>query len=170
MTIQHFAYIGLGSNLDDPHEHVKNAVQELDQHPQIQLKRLSPWYQSQAIGPEQPDYINGAALIATSLDAETLLDALQQIEQEHSRVRKERWGPRTLDLDILMFNNTEYQSDRLTIPHREMTKRNFVLQPLVDINSELRLPDGRLLADILNIIGLEGLTELPSAVTGVRCD
>ncbi len=170
MTALNQAYIGFGSNLGNSQQHVNQAMGELNQYPGIRVQKQSAWYQSQAIGPSQPDYINGAALINTSLTPENLLDALQTIEQQHDRIRTERWGPRTLDLDLLLFNDTSIQSERLTVPHKEIANRSFVLKPLLDINPELRLPDGRLVADILNIIGLEGLVELPSEATGVRFD
>lgn len=161
MTNTHRVFIGIGSNLDNPQQHVVNACKDLQSHSKLTLLAKSNWYASKALGPgEQADYINGAALLETSLSPEDLLDALQEIEQNHRRVRIERWGPRTLDLDILLYNNDVIDSDRLTIPHKEMTQRNFVLKPLLDIDSKLTLPDGRLVGDILNIIGTQDLSDL----------
>ncbi len=161
MTDTHRVFIGIGSNLDTPLQHVVKACKDLQSHPQLTLLAQSNWYSSKAVGPgEQADYINGAALLETSLSPENLLNALQEIEQNHRRVRNERWGPRTLDLDILLFNNDVIDSDRLTVPHREMTQRNFVLKPLLDIDAKLTLPNGRLVADILNIIGTQDLSDL----------
>ncbi len=161
MTKTHRVFIGIGSNLDNPQQHVIKACKDLSDHPQLSVLAQSSWYTSKAVGPgDQADYINGAALLETPLSPEELLDALQGIEQNHRRVRKERWGPRTLDLDILLYNKDVIDSERLTIPHKEMTQRNFVLKPLLDINAKLTLPDGRLVADILNIIGTQDLRDL----------
>lgn len=161
MTSTHRVFVGIGSNLDNPQQHALKACEDLSGHPQMTLLAQSNWYLSKAVGPgEQADYVNGAALLETPLSPEELLDALQGIEREHQRVRKERWGPRTLDLDILLYNNDVIDSERLTIPHNEMAQRNFVLKPLLDLDAKLTLPDGRLVDDILNIIGTQDLSDL----------
>lgn len=161
MTSVHRVYIGIGSNLDNPQQHAIKACEDLRNHPQLSLISQSQWYKSKAVGPaNQADYINGAVLLATELDPEPLLDVLQSIEHQHQRVREQRWGPRTLDLDILLYDQMTVSSERLTIPHREIPHRNFVLQPLIDIDAKLALPDGRLLVDILNIIGSQNLSNV----------
>jgi len=103
--------------------------------------------------------MNGAALLETKVQAEEMLDILQHIEHQHHRKRQVRWGPRTLDLDILLYDDHTIRSARLIVPHPQMTVRNFVLKPLLDITPELLLPDGRKIADILHIIGMEGLAQ-----------
>jgi len=152
------AYIGIGSNLEQPLAQVKSACKVLAAHPHITLVDTSPWYQSKAVGPgSQPDYVNGAGLLNTALAPEELLDALQAIELAHGRERSVRWGARTLDLDILLIETLTQQTPRLTVPHPRMTERNFVLQPLLDLNPTLQLPDGRHIDHLLNIIGTQDL-------------
>ncbi len=163
MTDHHFAYIGIGSNLDNPKQQVLSACRHLAQHPALTLTNQSHWYQSKAVGPKgQPDYINGATLIKTMLSPHDLLSVMQDIEDAHQRIRTERWGARTLDLDLLLYDERTIDSERLTVPHPEITQRNFVLKPLLDISPQLSLPDGRLIADILNIIGTQDLDDLGS--------
>jgi 2-amino-4-hydroxy-6-hydroxymethyldihydropteridine diphosphokinase len=160
------AYIGLGSNLDDPLAQVQRAIMELENIPRTNVQATSALYRSSAVGPgEQPDYINAAALLNTELTPLALLDALQAIEQDHKRVRHEHWGPRTLDLDILLLDQQTIDSERLKVPHPYLTQRNFVLYPLADIAPELLLPDGTALKDLLAQCpqdGLERLEYLPS--------
>lgn len=152
------AYIGLGSNLENPREQVSRALQEIDAIEGVKLIKASRWYQSKAVGPgNQPDFINGAAMIETSLDAHALLDQLQGIEQAHERVREIHWGPRTLDLDILLFDNQTINTERLTIPHAYITQRNFVLYPLADITCNLALPSGEGLESLLANCSNDGL-------------
>jgi len=145
------AYIGLGSNLDNPRAQVEQAFTELAMIPRTTLLARSALYRSRAVGPgEQPDYINAAAHIQTELSPTELLDHLQAIEQAHQRVRIEHWGPRTLDLDILLIDQEVIASERLKVPHPYLTQRNFVLYPLADITPSLELPDGSQLADLLS--------------------
>lgn len=141
------AYVGLGSNLADPLNQLVSAVAELTRLPVTTLVAQSPFYRSRPVGPQdQPDFINGAVCLETELDAHTLLDQLQAIEQQHQRRRDQRWGPRTLDLDLLLFGGQTLDDARLTVPHRELPHRDFVLQPLLDLEPSLVLPDGRSLA------------------------
>ncbi|WP_210398104.1 2-amino-4-hydroxy-6-hydroxymethyldihydropteridine diphosphokinase [Motiliproteus sediminis] len=138
------AFIGLGSNLDDPAHQVRTALDELKSLPDTTLTATSRLYRSDPVGPPgQPDYINAVALLHTGLEAEALLDALQALEAEHQRVRGERWGPRTLDLDILLYGNRVISTPRLTVPHSHLDQRSFVLYPLREIAPQLVLPDGR---------------------------
>lgn len=144
------AYIGLGSNLDDPHTQVTQAFSELAEIPATRLLKRSAIYRSRAIGPsDQPDYINAVALLQTELAPLGLLDALQAIEQAHNRIRIEHWGPRTLDLDILLLDNLVVANDRLKVPHPFLAQRSFVLYPLADIEPELKLPDGTPLSALI---------------------
>ncbi|WP_331346274.1 2-amino-4-hydroxy-6-hydroxymethyldihydropteridine diphosphokinase [Cellvibrio sp. UBA7661] len=155
------AYIGLGSNLEDPLAQVTRAFDELAALEHTALVARSPVYSSLPIGPEQPDYINAVALLDTQLKPLALLDALQSIEQAHQRVRIQHWGPRTLDLDILLYDNQIIQHPRLTVPHPYLTQRGFVLYPLADISPNLQLPDGQTLQALLHQCPFEGLVQLP---------
>ncbi|WP_299733542.1 2-amino-4-hydroxy-6-hydroxymethyldihydropteridine diphosphokinase [uncultured Endozoicomonas sp.] len=138
------AYIALGSNLEQPELQLQRAVDEIDSLPCITLAGCSKLYQSDPVGPPgQPDYCNAVIAVDTTLTPIALLDAMQSVENDHGRVRSERWGPRTLDLDILLYGNEVVESERLTIPHYQMHLRNFVLLPLMDIAPELVLPNGR---------------------------
>lgn len=135
------AYIGLGSNLENPRQQVSQALDELTAIPETILDAASSLYRSRALGPEgQPDYINAVARIKTLLAPLALLDALQAIENAHGRVREVRWGARTLDLDLLLYGNQEIRHKRLTIPHPEMHRRAFVLTPLHEIAPDLAIP------------------------------
>lgn len=157
------AYIGLGSNLDDPRAQLEQAFAELSSIPATELMDRSALYRSQAVGPgDQPDYINAVALLDTNLTPIQLLDTLQAIEQSHKRVRIEHWGPRTLDLDILLFDNQTINSERLQVPHPYISQRNFVIYPLADINPTLTLPSGIALADLLANCPKDGLERLQS--------
>lgn len=156
------AYIGLGSNLEDPLAQVKRAFGELADIAQTVLLAHSAIYSSHAVGPEQPDYINAVALLDTQLEPLALLDALQAIEQIHQRVRIQHWGPRTLDLDLLLYGDQNINVERLTVPHPYLTQRSFVLYPLADITPNLYLPDGTSLTDWLNRCPADGLVRLPS--------
>lgn len=143
-------YIGLGSNLEEPRQQVSKALEELAQLPDSRLLGASHLYRSDPVGPPgQPDYINAVACLETGLEAHALLDQLQGIEQAHDRVRKIHWGPRTLDLDLLLYGDETISTERLTVPHAFMTERNFVLWPLAEIAPELTLPDGRKLEQLL---------------------
>ena len=151
-------YIGIGSNLENPLEQLKAAVSALREIPQTSLTQISNIYQTAPIGPPgQPDYTNAAALLETSLTPEALLDELQRIELDQGRVRKERWGPRTLDLDIILYAGMTIRTARLTVPHIEMENRNFVLIPLSDISPDLMLPNGESLQVVTAAAGNEGI-------------
>lgn len=137
-------YVGLGSNLKDPAAQLARAVMELSRLPRTTLLAQSPFYASRPVGPQdQPDFVNGAVQLCTGLSPHQLLDHLQAIEQAHGRERLRHWGPRTLDLDVLLFGSHVINDSRLTVPHAELANRDFALQPLLDLNPELQLPDGR---------------------------
>lgn len=158
------AYIGLGSNLDQPREQLLAALSSLDALlPRTRLAAVSSLYTSDPLGPaDQPRYVNAVAAIDTELAPLSLLDGLQAIERRQGRQRKtERWGPRTLDLDILLIGDLSLDLPRLKVPHYHMHARAFVLYPLAEIAPDLALPDGTPLAQLLArcpFIGLERLS------------
>lgn len=134
-------YIALGANLDDPPGQVRRALAELAALPGLRALHVSPLYRSAPLGPpDQPPYINAVAGADTELAPLALLDALQAVEQAHGRVRGERWGPRTLDLDLLLYDALQLRSARLTLPHPGLHERAFVLYPLRDIAPDLDVP------------------------------
>lgn len=145
------AYIGLGGNLADPVQQVISALDELGSIPQSQLAGCSCLYRSAPIGPrDQPDYINAVAAIDTPLDAKILLHYLQEIERRHGRVRDgERWGPRTLDLDLLLYGNEIFSDGELTLPHPRAHQRAFVLVPLYSIAPDVMIPGKGKVVDLL---------------------
>ena len=152
------AYIGLGSNLDQPTEQLRSALQALDQIDGTRLAAASALYTSDSLLPGQPRYTNAVAALDTSLEPLALLDALQAIENDQGRVRKERWGPRTLDLDILLFGHQVIDVPRLQVPHYHMHARPFVLYPLAELVShDFQLADGRTLAQLLQACPFVGL-------------
>lgn len=156
-------YIGLGSNLAEPRAQLRSALEAIARLPQSQLAAVSSFYRSEPLGPpDQPRYLNAVAALDTCLAPLALLDALQAIEQAQGRVRKdERWGPRTLDLDILLFGDQLLDTPRLTVPHYHLHARPFVLYPLAEVApAELRLPDGRTLAALLAACPYQGLERL----------
>lgn len=135
------AYIGLGSNLDDPYSHIAHATYELNELPYSSLHTVSSIYKSKPMGPpDQPPYANAVARIKTRLPALDLLHMLQALENSHGRVRKQHWGPRTLDLDVLVYGNIQTTSKELTIPHPGIKYREFVIYPLHEINKNLMIP------------------------------
>ncbi|MGB1197607.1 MAG: 2-amino-4-hydroxy-6-hydroxymethyldihydropteridine diphosphokinase [Thalassotalea sp.] len=154
------AYIGLGSNLSDPKQQIINALAELKHIAKSELVAVSSLYFSRPMGPQdQPDYMNAVAAIETTLAPLALLDSLQAIENSAGRERKDnRWGARTLDLDILLYGQDVIKSERLTVPHYGLHLREFVLIPLAEIAPTLLLPNGKsisLLADIIDKNGLQ---------------
>ena len=144
-----YCYIGIGSNLDNPLEHVKRALKELKQLSNCSWVGASSLYKSEPVGPPgQEKYINAVACVSSTQDPEHMLDQLQAIENRHHRVRIERWGSRTLDLDILLIADLNISTPRLTVPHPFIEERNFVLVPLLELNSNL-LINGRAIRDVL---------------------
>ncbi|MEP8539216.1 2-amino-4-hydroxy-6-hydroxymethyldihydropteridine diphosphokinase [Enterobacter asburiae] len=151
------AYIAIGSNLASPLEQVNAAVQALGEIPQSKIVTVSSFYRTPPLGPQdQPDYLNAAVVLETALNAETLLDNTQRIELQQGRVRKaERWGPRTLDLDIMLFGHETINTERLTVPHYDMKNRGFMLWPLFEVAPDLIFPDGIPLRTILDNLNAE---------------
>lgn len=125
--------IALGSNLGNSLQIVLDAVDVIASQPQIELIACSRWHKTKAIGPPQPDYINGCIIVNTSLTPQKLLETLQLIEQQFGRERNIRWGARTLDLDLILYRDLIMNTPELQIPHPRMRERAFVLLPLAEI-------------------------------------
>lgn len=138
------AYVGLGSNLDGPVEQLRGALRELARLPDSRLLAVSSFYRNPPMGPrDQPDYVNAVAGVLTALAPEALMDELQAIEraQGRNRVESRRWGPRRIDLDILIYGNRVVERSNLRIPHPGISDRNFVLFPLLELAPELVIPE-----------------------------
>lgn len=154
-------HIGLGANLDHPAAQIAWALRALAALPATRLDAVAPLYRSRAIGPQpQPDYLNTAARLRTGLGPRELLRHLQELEAARGRVRGERWGPRPLDLDILLYGESCVAEADLVIPHPRLGERNFVLAPLHDLDPHLRLPDGAAVADLLARAGHAGIVRV----------
>ena len=125
--------IALGSNLGDSKQILNQSLNLLSQTSGIELISHSSWYETVPVGPPQPNYVNGCAILETKLLPEDLLQILLKIEQQFGRIRQERWGPRILDLDILLYGDLILEMPNLTIPHPRMNERAFVLVPLAEI-------------------------------------
>ena len=139
--MQHIAFIGLGSNLEDPRSQLLRAFAELGELPDTHLIARSSLYCSAPMGySDQPEFVNAVAKIWTDLPPQTLLQALLQIEHQHGRERTFRNAPRTLDLDVLLYDDVQLHEHGLTIPHPQMHLRAFVLQPLMEIEPDCVIP------------------------------
>jgi 2-amino-4-hydroxy-6-hydroxymethyldihydropteridine diphosphokinase len=151
MSVPVTAYIGLGSNLANPVEQIKSARTAITQMPRVQELGFSGLYSSPPMGPQdQPDYVNAVMCVATDMLPLDLLRGLQSIENIQGRVRKgQRWGARTLDLDILLYGDQIIELSDLIVPHPGLANRAFVLYPLYEIAPELRVPGKGLIADLL---------------------
>ncbi|MCC5630278.1 2-amino-4-hydroxy-6-hydroxymethyldihydropteridine diphosphokinase [Nostoc sphaeroides CHAB 2801] len=125
--------VALGSNIGDSQTILEAAIEILAKTPGIFLEARSNWYQTKAVGPPQPDYLNGCVTLQVEITAQQLLEILLGIEQQFGRVRQERWGPRILDLDLLLFDDIILDTPNLQIPHPRMRDRAFVLVPLAEI-------------------------------------
>jgi 2-amino-4-hydroxy-6-hydroxymethyldihydropteridine diphosphokinase len=157
-------YLGLGANLQDPSAQLVQAIASLQKLPQSNLIEVSDFYATKPIGPQdQPDYVNAVACIDTSLSPLDFLDALQSIENTQGRVRKEHWGARTLDIDILLYGDQVINTERLIVPHAFMHERAFVLYPLSSIAPSLALPNGQSMVTLLAQVPNDGIVPLCSA-------
>ena len=142
-TQSKIAYLGLGSNLGEREKVIEEALHLVDILPGTTLLRRSPFYESKPWGKlDQPDFLNMVAEVSTTLSPQSLLRHLKQIEAEQGRVAAERWGPRPIDIDILMYDDVKLRTPTLTIPHERMWQRQFVLRPLADLIPDLSSPDG----------------------------
>lgn len=160
------AWIALGANLGDGVATLSSALLDLDRLPGTRVSAQSRFYRSTAVGPgAQPDYVNAVARLETTLEPHALLDELQAIEARHGRVRDgTRWGPRTLDLDLLLYDERVIRDQRLTLPHAQITRRNFVLAPLLELDPELSIPGAGPARAALEHIGMAGLAPLAGTV------
>jgi 2-amino-4-hydroxy-6-hydroxymethyldihydropteridine diphosphokinase len=161
-------YLGLGSNLGDREAHLLGAL-ELLRRKRIEVEAVSSAYETEPVGEilDQPDFLNATVRIATKLEPLELLDLCKAIEAEHGRMfGSPRHGPRPLDLDVLILGDIELRSERLTLPHPEVTTRRFVLEPLLELDPDLALPDGTRLADALAGLGEGQRVERVGALGG----
>ncbi|GAB5339597.1 MULTISPECIES: 2-amino-4-hydroxy-6-hydroxymethyldihydropteridine diphosphokinase [Pseudomonas] len=157
-------YIGMGSNLAAPDQQLRSAVEALALLPGTSVAGVSAFYQSDSLLPGQPRYTNAVAALDSCLAPLEMLDALQAIENDQGRERLERWGPRTLDLDILLFGDRLIDEPRLKVPHYQMHLRAFVLYPLAELApTHLQLPNGQTLSELLAACPFVGLERLPTA-------
>lgn len=156
------AYIGLGSNLNNPAKQIKLARTALVSIADIKELAFSSLYHSPPMGPQnQPDYLNAVMAVETHLPPINLLRCLQNIENEQGRIRKgERWGARTLDLDLLIYNDRQIETSELTVPHPGLAERAFVLYPLAEIAPYLSVPGKSYIADLIAKCPLNGLRRL----------
>lgn len=156
------AYIGLGSNLQEPAVQVRRACAGLQALASTRLVRVSPLYRSRPFGPvPQPDFINAVAGVLTQLDARTLLGELQALERALGRpAERERWGPRVIDLDLLIYGRERREEPGLTLPHGGIVERNFVLYPLADLAPDLDVPGLGRVAELKGRVTPEGLERL----------
>ena len=162
-TVQ--VFIGLGSNMRGPLDQLKIAVNALRDTPDIANVVCSAVYQTEPMGPaDQPDYINAAMQCDTSMTALRLLDTLQLIENRAGRIRDRRWGPRSLDLDLLLFGQQQINTLRLTVPHPGIAERAFVLHPLRDLAPDLRIPGKGAIDQLLNRCPRMTITRLQSTL------
>lgn len=155
-------FIAFGSNLSDPIKQAKTALTALAKIPYTTIIQCSPFYRTKPLGSQnQPDYLNAVIQLETTLTAEKLLDYTQQIEQDQGRVRYgEKWGPRTLDLDILLFGQQVIDTSRLTVPHYDLKNREFMLYPLYDIAPDCIFPDGTVLKQLLQTVKKNGMRQI----------
>ena len=157
------AYIGIGSNLDDPERQVHRAIEALASMPETRFVRASRLYRTAPWGrTDQPAFVNAAAEIATTLSPRALLDALLAIERAQGRHRDgTRWGPRTLDLDVLIYGDRVVDEPGLAIPHPHLADRAFVLLPLADIDPALHVPGKGRISELLRKVDATGIEPLP---------
>ncbi len=166
-------YVALGSNLGDSVAYIMDGLQALADHPELDYLNISHFYQSKPHGPQnQPDYINAAVEFKTTLKSEALLDELQQIENENGRLRDgvERWGARTLDLDLLFYGDETINTKRLTVPHPRICERAFVLYPLRDLMKEqdkknLKITEKTSLNDCIAKLSVEAKSDIKEYIT-----
>ncbi|HWZ64691.1 MAG TPA: 2-amino-4-hydroxy-6-hydroxymethyldihydropteridine diphosphokinase [Steroidobacteraceae bacterium] len=156
------AYVGLGSNLEEPRTQVLRALERIRELPHTRLVLASPLYRSRPMGPaSQPDFVNAVAALLTQLEARALLDGLLELEALQGRPPvHEHWGPRVIDLDLLAYAREERSDPVLRLPHPGIPARNFVLYPLADIAPDLDLPGLGRVAELAGRVSTEGLTRL----------
>jgi 2-amino-4-hydroxy-6-hydroxymethyldihydropteridine diphosphokinase len=157
----HIAYVALGSNLQDPVSQVRAGLEALARLPDSRLVGQSSLYRTAPVGElDQPDFINAVARLETRLEPQALLNALLDIERQHGRVRAERNGPRTLDLDLLLYGEQRVETPGLCVPHPRMHERAFVLAPLAQLAPELDLPGRGSVRALLVSLPAQGVTRI----------
>jgi 2-amino-4-hydroxy-6-hydroxymethyldihydropteridine diphosphokinase len=158
------AYVGLGANLGDPPAQLREALRLIGARPGIRVTATSKFYRSAPLGPgAQPDYCNAVCAADTDLNPDRLLTHLHEVERQMGRERPpQRWAPRLIDLDLLCYEQVKaMHTSRITLPHPEMHKRNFVLVPLAEIAPELEIPGLGIAADLARVLGRDGLAIWP---------
>ncbi len=149
MSVAVRAFIGLGGNLGDPVAELRRALAAIESLPETRLQACSTFYRSAPWGPiAQPDFINAVAEIVTALPPDALMQGLLAIEQAAGRERRERWGPRVLDLDLLLYGDLQLDTEQLQVPHPRLPQRPFVLVPLAELAPDLHVPGHGALRDL----------------------
>jgi len=151
-------HLGLGSNIGDRYGYLRDAIERL-RDKGLELEAVSSAWETEPVGEilDQPDFLNAVIRVRTDLEPEDLLDALKEVEAELGReTGLPRHSPRVIDIDLLLMEDVEYESERLRLPHRETTSRRFVLAPLLELDPELSLPDGTRLADAMSALEAAG--------------
>lgn len=152
----HRAWLGLGSNLGDREGNLRRALESLSAAGDVEIIRVSSVYETAPVGmTEQPDFLNLVAGVRTALDPHALLRRCLEVEDALGRVREERWGPRLIDVDVLLYEDEVVDTQELVLPHPEMLRRAFVLAPLLELEPGLRMPDGSPASDALDALGEE---------------
>lgn len=156
------AYVGLGSNLDDPAVQVRHGLAALSRLPGTRVLRQSSLYGSRPLGPvSQPDYVNAVAALLTQLEVTDFFSRLRQLERSLGRtIQHQRWGPRRIDLDLLLFAQLRLENEQLRLPHPGIVERNFVLYPLAEVAPELPVPGCGLVAELAARVSPEGIWRL----------
>ncbi|MFM7424784.1 MAG: 2-amino-4-hydroxy-6-hydroxymethyldihydropteridine diphosphokinase [Elainella sp.] len=163
----HRVAVAAGSNLGESAAILAAASKRLARQPGVELQAQSPLYRTKAVGPPQPDYLNCCLLLTTRLDPQAMLALLLEIETQFGRVRRERWGPRLLDLDLLLFDDLILQQPQLIIPHPRMTERAFVLVPLSDIAPDWVEPvSQKSIAELVEHLDRSGVSQFDPEQTG----
>lgn len=150
---KNIVYLGLGSNMKQPYQQIKQAIAALNELPETVVLEDSGYYISRPMGPkDQPDYVNAVVQLETTIAAIELLKYCQQIELQQGRKKLRHWGERTIDLDILLYADLKLKTDILTVPHPGILQRDFVYLPLLNINPDINIPGIGLLADAVKSI------------------
>jgi 2-amino-4-hydroxy-6-hydroxymethyldihydropteridine diphosphokinase len=166
--VREIAYIGLGANLGDPQAQLEGALADLAARPGVALEAVSSAYESDPVGPvgDQPAFLNAVARVSTTLAPAALLAALHEIEHTLGRVRDVRFGPRTCDLDLLLYADVVSDDPKLVLPHPRLAERRFALEPLHELAPTLGLPDGRQIAALLATVGDQRVRRLDGPPLG----
>jgi len=162
------AYVGLGANLGNREAALRGALAALADAPGVRVLRVSPLYETDPVGvTDQPPFLNQVAELETDLAPDDLLALLLAIERRFGRRRRIRWGPRTLDLDLLLYGDAQIATERLHVPHPRMTERAFVLVPLADIAPDLVIPGtGRCVREWVGLVGTKGVRRWKPSASG----